>query len=179
MGLKQTQEVGSQLTAKNDVNILSENRTALRQATVHSDNGTVTLSSTNGDVQIQEGRNQEQLSFGAKSTHHGTLQTITSVTKHDHRYDSAQGSAIDGNNVLLQANNGNVSVQGSNVVAENHLVATAKNINIQAAENRVFEEDFEKTSKSGLMGSGGFGFSIGEKKEKVEQGGKKRNCNKK
>ena len=169
MGVKQTQEVGSQLTAKNDVNILSENLTALRQAGIHSDNGTVTLSSTNGDVQIQEGRNQEQLSFGAKSTHHGTLQTITSVTKHDHRYDSAQGSAIDGNNVVLQANNGNVSVQGSNVVAENHLVAKAKNISIQAAENRVFEEDFEKTSKSGLMGSGGFGFSIGEKKEKVEQ----------
>ncbi|WP_293730637.1 hemagglutinin repeat-containing protein, partial [uncultured Actinobacillus sp.] len=167
--LDQTQEVGSQLTAKNDVNILSENLTALRQAGIHSDNGTVTLSSTNGDVQIQEGRNQEQLSFGAKSTHHGTLQTITSVTKHDHRYDSAQGSAIDGNNVVLQANNGNVSVQGSNVVAENHLVAKAKNISIQAAENRVFEEDFEKRSKSGLMGSGGFGFSVGSKKEKVEQ----------
>ncbi|MDY6215554.1 MAG: S-layer family protein, partial [Actinobacillus porcinus] len=49
--LDQTQEVGSQLTAKNDINILSENRTALRQAGIHSDNGTVTLSSTNGDVQ--------------------------------------------------------------------------------------------------------------------------------
>ena len=167
--LDQTQEVGSQLTAKNDVNILSENRTALRQAGVHSDKGTVVIGSTHGDVQIQEGRNQEQLSFGAKSTHHGTLQTITSVSKHDHRYDSAQGSAIDGNNLVLQANNGNISIQGSNVVAENHLVANAKNINIQAAENRIFEEDFEKTGKSGLMGSGGFGFSIGEKKEKVEQ----------
>ncbi|MDY5421541.1 MAG: hemagglutinin repeat-containing protein [Actinobacillus porcinus] len=167
--LDQTQEVGSQLTAKNDVNILSENHTALRQASVHSDKGTVAIGSVQGDIQIQEGRHQEQLSFGAKSTHHGTLQTITSVTKHDHHYDTAQGSAIDGNNILLQANNGNVSVQGSNVVAENHLVATAKNINIQAAENRVFEEDFEKTSKSGLMGSGGLGFSVGSKKEKVEQ----------
>ncbi|WP_273402515.1 hemagglutinin repeat-containing protein [Actinobacillus porcinus] len=167
--LDQTQEVGSQLTAKNDVNILSENRTALRQVSVHSDKGTVVIGSTHGDVQIQAGRHQEQLSFGAKSTHHGTLQTITTVSKHDHHYDTAQGSAIDGNNVVLQANNGNVSIQGSNVVAENHLVAKAKNINIQAAENRIFEEDFEKTGKSGLMGSGGFGFSIGEKKEKVEQ----------
>ncbi|MDD7425879.1 MAG: hypothetical protein PUK61_05590, partial [[Actinobacillus] rossii] len=76
--------MGSQLTAKNDVNILSENHTALRQAGIHSDNGTVAIGSTHGDVQIQEGRHQEQLSFGAKSTHHGTLQTITSVTKHDH-----------------------------------------------------------------------------------------------
>ncbi|SUT96295.1 filamentous hemagglutinin outer membrane protein [[Actinobacillus] rossii] len=167
--LDQTQEVGSQLTAKNDVNILSENHTALRQAGIHSDKGTVAIGSVQGDVQIQEGRNQEQLSFGAKSTHHGTLQTITSVSKHDHHYDTAQGSTIDGNNILLQANNGNVSVQGSNVVAENHLVATAKNINIQAAKNRVFEEDFEKTGKSGLMGSGGLGFSVGSKKEKVEQ----------
>ncbi|MDY3124071.1 MAG: hemagglutinin repeat-containing protein [[Actinobacillus] rossii] len=161
--------MGSQLTAKNDVNILSENHTALRQAGIHSDKGTVAIGSVQGDVQIQEGRNQEQLSFGAKSTHHGTLQTITSVIKHDHHYDTAQGSAIDGNNVVLQANNGNVSVQGSNVVAENHLVAKAKNISIQAAKNRIFEEDFEKTSKSGLMGSGGLGFSVGSKKEKVEQ----------
>ncbi|WP_273404147.1 hemagglutinin repeat-containing protein [Actinobacillus porcinus] len=147
----------------------SQNRGFIRRILDMFGDNSSTLSSTNGDVQIQEGRNQEQLSFGAKSTHHGTLQTITSVTKHDHRYDSAQGSAIDGNNVVLQANNGNVSVQGSNVVAENHLVAKAKNISIQAAENRVFEEDFEKTSKSGLMGSGGFGFSVGSKKEKVEQ----------
>ncbi|TCP94918.1 filamentous hemagglutinin [Cricetibacter osteomyelitidis] len=166
--LDQTQEISSHLKAKNDVNIISENHTALRQASVHSDNGTVAIGSINGDVQIQEGRSQEQLSFGAKSTHNGMLQTTITVSKHDHAYDVAQGSTIDGNNVLLQANKGNMTIQGSNVVAENNLTATAKNINIQEAENRLFEQDFEKTKKSGLMGGGGFGFSIGQRKLTTE-----------
>ena len=167
--LDQTQEVGSQLTAKNDVNILSENLTALRQATVHSDKGTVVIGSTHGDVQIQAGRHQEQLSFGAKSTHHGTLQTITTVSKHDHNYDSAQGSAIDGNNVVLQANNGNISVQGSNVVAGKDLSLLAQNVSITTAQNTYHRSDLEKTKKSGFTASlTDTTASVGYEKSKIK-----------
>ncbi|PJG85311.1 hemagglutinin repeat-containing protein, partial [Conservatibacter flavescens] len=151
--LDQTQEVGSSLNAKNDVNIISENHTALRQASVHSDNGTITIGSMNGDVQIQEGRSQERLSSGSKGTTGNIFSKTTTIRKHDHNYDIAQGSVIDGNNVVLHANKGNMTIQGSNVVAKNNLTATANNINIQEAENRIFEQNFEKTKKSGLSGS--------------------------
>ncbi|BFU64113.1 hemagglutinin repeat-containing protein [Rodentibacter abscessus] len=166
--LDQQQEIGSELNAANHISILSQNATRVRQAALHSNNGTIAITSINGDIQIQEGRNKEQLAFGAKSTHSGTLQKTTITTKHDHRYDVAEGSAIDGNRILLRADKGNVTVQGSSVVGEKGFSAIAQNIAIQEAENRIFEQDFEKTSKSGLMGSGGFGFSVGMRKESVE-----------
>ncbi|QPB43232.1 hemagglutinin repeat-containing protein [Rodentibacter haemolyticus] len=166
--LDQQQEIGSKLNAANHISILSQNATRVRQAALHSNNGTLAITSINGDIQIQEGRNKEQLAFGAKSTHSGTLQKTTVTTKHDHSYDMAEGSAIDGNRILLRADKGNVTVQGSSVVGEKGFTAIAQNIAIQEAENRMFEQDFEKTSKSGLMGSGGFGFSVGMRKESVE-----------
>ncbi|WP_330935757.1 hemagglutinin repeat-containing protein, partial [Avibacterium paragallinarum] len=164
--LNQQQEVGSQLNGGGNITLVSEQSTVVRQGEIHSENGDVNLSSS-GDIRIEEGRNKEQLSSASKVKHSGFLQSTTHITKHDHHYDLAQGSTIDGKNVVLQSN-ANLTLQGSNVVAENHLNARAKNITIKEAENRVFEQDFEKTTKSGLMGSGGFGFTIGEKKDTTE-----------
>ncbi|MFZ7203305.1 hemagglutinin repeat-containing protein [Avibacterium avium] len=164
--LNQQQEVGSQLNGGGNIALASEQGTIVRQGEIHSENGNVNLSS-NGDIRLEEGRNKEQLSSASKVKHRGFLQSTTHITKHDHHYDLAQGSTLDGKNVVLQSN-ANLTLQGSNVVAENQLNAQAKNIAIKEAENRVFEQDFEKTTKSGLMGSGGFGFTIGEKKDTTE-----------
>ncbi|MCW9733586.1 hemagglutinin repeat-containing protein [Avibacterium sp. 20-15] len=164
--LNQQQEVGSQLNGGGNITLASEQGTVVHQGEIHSEKGDVNLSS-NGDIRIEEGRNKEQLSSAAKVKHRGTLQSITHITKHDHNYDLAQGSSIDGKNVILQSN-ANLTVQGSNIVAENQLDAQAKDITIKEAENRVFEQDFEKTTKSGLMGSGGFGFTVGSKKDTTE-----------
>ncbi|WP_410683511.1 two-partner secretion domain-containing protein [Avibacterium paragallinarum] len=164
--LNQQQEVGSQLNGGGNITLVSEQSTVVRQGEIHSENGDVNLSS-NGDIRIEEGRNKEQLSSASKVKHRGFLQSTTHITKHDHHYDLAQGSTLDGKNVVLQSN-ANLTLQGSNIVAENQLNAQAKNITIKEAENRVFEQDFEKTTKSGLMGSGGFGFTIGEKKDTTE-----------
>ncbi|WP_132689205.1 hemagglutinin repeat-containing protein [Volucribacter psittacicida] len=166
--LDQQQEIGSQLNAQSDIQIVSKNNTTLRQAALHSDNGTIAIQAAQGNIHIQEGRNQEQLDFGAKSSQSGFLQKTTTVTKHLHQYDMAQGSTIDANNIVLQADKGNIRVQGSSVVAENQLVASANNIDIQHAENKIYQQDVEKTSKSGLMGSGGFGFSVGLRKDTTE-----------
>ncbi|SUU37188.1 heme utilization or adhesion protein [Actinobacillus seminis] len=164
--LEQHQEVGSQLNGKGNITLAGEQGIVIRQGEIHSENGDVHIAS-NGNIRIEEGRHKERLSSASKVKHSGFLQSTTDITKHDHHYDLAQGSSIDGKNVLLQSN-ANLTVQGSNIVAENQLNARAKNIAIKEAENRVFEQDVEKTTKSGLMGSGGFGFSIGEKKNTTE-----------
>ncbi|WP_077315918.1 hemagglutinin repeat-containing protein, partial [Basilea psittacipulmonis] len=163
--LHQQQEVGSQINATGDITLSSEQGTVVRQGTVHSEQGDIHLLSQ-GDIRIEEGRDKEQLSSAGKVKRSGFLQSTTYVTKHDHDYDLAKGSTLDGKNVILQSL-ANLTVQGSNIVAENQLDARAKNLTIKEAENRVFEQDFEKTTKSGLMGSG-FGFTIGSKKVTTE-----------
>ena len=91
----------------------------------------------------------------------------TTIRQHEHDYDFAVGSNIDGKEVLIQSD-GKVNIQGSNVVADNNIAVNAKNIDIREAENRVYEQDFEQTKKSGLMSSSGIGFTIGSKKDTTE-----------
>ncbi|MFZ7236240.1 hemagglutinin repeat-containing protein [Avibacterium gallinarum] len=166
--LNQQQEVGSQLNGGGNITLVSEQGTVVRQGEIHSENGDVNLSS-NGDIRIEEGRNKEQLSSSSKGTTSGFLSKTTIIRKHAHNNDLAKSSIIDGKNVTFNTNKGNLTIQGSSVVAENNLIAKAKNIRIQEAENRIYSEDFYSKQKSGLMGSGGgVGFTVGSKKDTTE-----------
>ena len=165
--LKQQQEVGSQLQSRGDIYLGSTTQTHIRQSELHSDQGTLSLVSQ-GEIQIGAGRKQEQLASAAKVSHSGFLQSVTDTTKHQHRYDLAQGSNLDAQHLRLHSQQGDLTISGSNLVAEQTFMASAQNITVQETENRVFEQDIEKTSKSGLMGADGFGFSIGEKKTTTE-----------
>ena len=68
----------------------------------------------------------------------------------------------------LIAGQGNVTVQGSNVVGENGLTVQAKNIDIKEAENKVYSEDFHSKKKSGVLGGGGLGVTFGAQKQTLE-----------
>ncbi|MFT0806056.1 hemagglutinin repeat-containing protein [Avibacterium paragallinarum] len=166
--LNQQQEVGSQLNGVGNITLASEQGTVIHQGEIHSESGNINLSS-NGNIRIEEGRNKEQLYSGSKGTTSGFLSKTTIIRKHAHNNDLAEGSIIDGKNVTFNTNKGNLTIQGSSVIAENNLIAKAKNIRIQEAENRVYSEDFYSKQKSGLMGSGGgIGFTVGSKKDTTE-----------
>ena len=92
-------------------------------------------------------------------------QKATSIR--NHHYDLAQGSTLDADKINIQSTNGNVTVQGSNVVAENGLTVQAKNIEIKEAENRVYRDDFYSKQKSGMLG-GGIGVTFGSQKQTTE-----------
>ena len=92
-------------------------------------------------------------------------QKATSIR--NHHYDLAQGSTLDADKINIQSTKGNVTVQGSNVVAENGLTVQAKNIEIKEAENRVYRDDFYSKQKSGMLG-GGIGVTFGSQKQTTE-----------
>ncbi|WIM80129.1 hemagglutinin repeat-containing protein [Gallibacterium anatis] len=164
---EQKREIGSTFDIEENAVFSGKQGVTLRAAQISS-GGDLLVHSEQGDIQIQTGRHQETLAFATKYKDKSLLSTTTTTIKHDHRYDLAQGSNIDGENVSFNANNGALTIQGSSVVAENELIAKANNITIKEAENRIYSEDFYSEQKSGLMGSGGIGFSIGSKKETTE-----------
>ncbi|MFU2083338.1 hemagglutinin repeat-containing protein, partial [Gallibacterium anatis] len=164
---EQKREIGSTFDIEENAVFSGKQGVTLRAAQISS-GGDLLVHSEQGDIQIQTGRNQETLAFATKYKDKSLLSTTTTTIKHDHRYDLAQGSNIDGKNVSFNANNGDLTIQGASVVAENELIAKANNITIKEAENRIYSEDFYSEQKSGLMGSGGIGFSIGSKKETTE-----------
>ncbi|WP_155522512.1 hemagglutinin repeat-containing protein, partial [Serratia microhaemolytica] len=73
---------------------------------------------------------------------------------------------LSGNTVAVKGNN--VTVSGSAVVADNTLrLDAAQNLNIVAAEQQQSEFHLQEKTKSGLMSSGGIGFTVGKSMQRT------------
>ncbi|MGY6772366.1 hemagglutinin repeat-containing protein [Gallibacterium sp. ZY190522] len=165
--LDQQREIGSTFEIKEDAVLNSKQDVTLRAAQINA-GGDLIVNSEQGDIQLQAGRDQETLSFATKYKDKSLLSRSTTIIKHDHQYDLAQGSQLSGDNIVLTANQGKVSVKGSTIVADKNVNLQAQDIEITAAKNTRQEHDFYAEKKSGLMSSGGFGFTIGSRSEKQD-----------
>ncbi|OOF35619.1 hemagglutinin repeat-containing protein, partial [Rodentibacter heidelbergensis] len=163
--LDQKNEVGNQFNLEGNSRFVGKSAVEMRGVSASSQGEMQVLSE--GDIHIEESRQQEKLSEGRKWTKRGVLQSKTEIRRHIHTYDLAEGSSLDADNITLHSSYGNVNIQGANVVAENGLKIQGKNIDIKEAENRIYSEDFYSKKKSGLL-SGGIGITLGRQKQTLE-----------
>ena len=163
--LNQNNEIGSEFNIEGDARFVGKNAIEMRGASAVS-NGTMSVLSE-GDINIHESRQQERLSEATKWTKRGVFQSKGETRRHNHNYDIAEGSTLDADKIYIHSNNGNVSIQGSNAVAENGLVIKANNIDIHEAENRVYSDDYYSKKRSGAL-SGGIGITFGSQKQTTE-----------
>ncbi|WP_324681468.1 two-partner secretion domain-containing protein [Bibersteinia trehalosi] len=166
--LDQSAEVGNVISAKGDIRAVSGGDMVVRQSDISSESGEVLLGSRQGDVRIEAGRAEERLETARKSTSRGIFSKTTSTYRYTHDISEAIGSNIDGRNVNVIAQSGDVLVKGSSVVGDEALGVYGNNVAIVSDVNTHYQDEMSSTKKSGLMGSG-FGFTIGSKKEQIEQ----------
>ncbi|WHP46734.1 hemagglutinin repeat-containing protein [Mannheimia bovis] len=167
--LDQSAEVGNVISAKGGIRAVSGNNLTVRQSDISSESGEVLLGSRKGDVRIEAGRAEETLETGRKSTGRGLLSKTTSVHRYEHDISEAVGSNIDGRTVKVVSSSGDVVVKSSSVVGDEALTIYGKNdVSIVSDVNTHYQDELSMSKKSGLLGSG-FGFTIGSKKEQVEQ----------
>ncbi|MBQ9725523.1 MAG: hemagglutinin repeat-containing protein, partial [Neisseriaceae bacterium] len=78
-------------------------------------------------------------------------------------------SNITGNNVAIQSK-GDITLTGTNAVSDNGTVVYSENgdIKVHAAKNFYNTQEEKTVKKSGLLGTGGIGFTIGQQKTKSE-----------
>ncbi|WP_210400995.1 hemagglutinin repeat-containing protein, partial [Neisseria sp. HMSC064F03] len=93
---------------------------------------------------------------------------ILSSTKTHDRYrfshDEAVGSNIGGGKIIVSADQ-DINVRGSNLISDNGTVLKAgHDIDISTAHNRYTGNEYHESKKSGVMGTGGLGFTIGNRK---------------
>lgn len=92
---------------------------------------------------------------------------LSKKTTHTISEDSAtreKGTLLSGDNVTVSAGN-NLLVEGSFVVGDGNVaLAAGNNVDIIAATNTDTSWRFKEEKKSGLMGTGGIGFTIGSSK---------------
>ncbi len=125
-----------------------------------------------GDIGVAAGRDVN-LTTATESDYRYREQTKTSSgflskkTTHTIEEDSAtreKGSLLSGDNVTVSAGN-NLRVSGSAVAGDGDVALSAgNNVDIVAATNTDTSWRFKETKKSGLMGTGGIGFTIGSSK---------------
>ena len=163
--LDQENQTGNQIQVKGNAQYIAGQNITVTGNQLHSD-GETTIAAQ-GNIDIHEGRVKEHLNSAIKTTDRGLVSKKTITAKHRHDYDLAEASMIDADKIHLQSNNGNIKVQGSNLVAENGFTAQGKNIDITEAENRIYSEDVYSKKKSGMLG-GGIGVTFGSQKQTLE-----------
>ncbi|MEH8109264.1 hemagglutination protein, partial [Gallibacterium anatis] len=95
--LDQYNEIATSLSATGNALLSAKKGINLYGTQVDTKND-LTMVSEQGNINIAAARKQEQLSSGIKHTDKGLLSRTTIITKHDHRYDLAQGSQLTANN---------------------------------------------------------------------------------
>ncbi|WP_442870744.1 two-partner secretion domain-containing protein, partial [Citrobacter sp. Awk 4] len=147
----------------------SGNTTIIAGRDVNSEAAQVTAS---GDIGVAAGRDVN-LTTATESDYHYQDKTktkkglLSKKTTHTIEEDSATreaGTLLSGDNVTVQAGN-NLLVKGSSVVGDNTVALGAgNNVDIVAATNTDTSWRFKETKKSGLMGTGGIGITVGSSK---------------
>ncbi|WP_237897955.1 contact-dependent inhibition effector tRNA nuclease [Escherichia coli] len=142
------------VTAGRDITSVATAVTAKGDIRVNAGHDIVLGTATESDYHYSEsGETRNRL------LSHQTTRTITedSVTRE-------KGSLLSGNRVTVNAGN-NLTVQGSDVVADRDVsLAAGNHVDVLAATSTDTSWRFKETKKSGLMGTGGIGFTIGSSK---------------
>ncbi|WP_249507798.1 contact-dependent inhibition effector tRNA nuclease [Escherichia coli] len=142
------------VTAGRDITAVASSVTATGNISVNAGRDVALTTATESDYHYLETKKKSGGFLSKKTTH-----TISE--------DSASreaGSLLSGNRVAVNAGD-NLTVEGSDVVADQDVsLAAGNHVDVLAATSTDTSWRFKETKKSGLMGTGGIGFTIGSSK---------------
>ncbi|MDK2632979.1 hemagglutinin repeat-containing protein [Pantoea stewartii subsp. indologenes] len=146
------------MAAGRDINTQATDVTAQRDIALQAGRDVNLNTATESDYYYKEETKTKKGFLSKKTTH--TIQEDSATNE--------KGTLLSGNNVSVKAGN-DLLVKGSQVVGDGNVALDAgNNVSIAAATNTDSTWRFSETKKSGLMGTGGIGFSIGSSKSLQE-----------
>lgn len=164
-------ETANTILGTGDITIGAGNNASLRNTSVTSGEGKVTVTAGN-DVSITNGETESRDEYGIKYKESGFLSSKTTTIKSDDYHKGVTGSLLSGNEVTIQSGK-DTNITASTVVSQKDTSITAGgNVNIDTAQ-QIDKNQYEKqVKKSGLLGGGGLGFTIGSEKRKDTYAGR-------
>ncbi|MBQ9723748.1 MAG: hemagglutinin repeat-containing protein, partial [Neisseriaceae bacterium] len=180
--------------AVGDINFVSKGDGNYRAVNINSQNGKTQIVSREGKISVEEGRATNHIETRTHSQTSSLLSSKTEDRHYLSDSNEALHSNITGKNAVIIGSRGDVNIVGANIVsgdesdipqdisgslnkqgmsnAQNNAQHKPKtviysengNININAAENRYYSESEHQVKKSGLLGTGGIGITIGTQK---------------
>lgn len=160
--------VGTQIKTRNDTALAAGQNINVDGSSIASEKA-LNLNAGN-DVNIRGVLNSTDLDERHKVTgSSGWLSKKTTTTRDTVDRQTVQGSELSADSVKVIAGN-NIGVIGSSIAGTGDVAMKAGNdLTISSMAGRNDETHLKQEKKSGLMGSGGIGFTIGSRKESTDQ----------
>ncbi|EFE3816079.1 filamentous hemagglutinin, partial [Escherichia coli] len=161
-----TQSTGSTLAGNGDVTLTAGRDMTSQAASLSAQKGLALMAGH--DVTLTGAQNTRSLDEYHKVTGSSGMLSKTTTTTHDVTdRRTMTGSELNGDTVSIGAGH-NLNVTGSSVAGDNRVsLAAGNNLNIGTLTESNRETHLKQEKKSGLMSSGGVGFSVGSQSLKV------------
>nr|WP_242628780.1 hemagglutinin repeat-containing protein [Xanthomonas oryzae] len=158
---------GTQLGAGDTIVMQAGRDLTLASTAVASQTGGIAVAAGH-DIKLLATQEQHDAVVHQQTRKKSMLSSKT-VTTHDATHDSlAITSSLSGEKISVAAGNDLLS-QGTQIVGTGNVVlAAGNNLSMETAQSTHSESHDKQTVKSGLMGSGGIGFTIGKQTVKTE-----------
>ena len=164
----QTAEVGTDIQSQGDLLIKAGNDIKIRQGNLDSEKGLTALQAGH-DIQISEGRSTLDFDESVYTQSKGFLSKRSQLDTYQRQHDEAQGSSVTGKLVYMDAGH-DLNVVGSDIVSEQKAQLHAgHDAQLTTAQSYYNDRESHQTKKSGLMGTGGIGFTVGSKQDQFTQ----------
>ncbi|HHK8329988.1 TPA: hemagglutinin repeat-containing protein, partial [Serratia marcescens] len=160
--------VGSTLSGQGGVSVVAQDGSITATASaLHSEQGAVALQAKQ-DVTLNTATERESTFSEERSQKKGFLKKSSSHSIANDAATREKGSLLSGNSVSVNAGN-DLTVTGSAIAADQDVnLQAGRNVDIGAATETDTHYRLEEKKKSGLLGSGGIGFTIGKQSSKHE-----------
>lgn len=164
---RRADDVGARIDTQGDVVLSAGRDLAATAANVRSESGAVTLSAER-DLQLGSGESTREFAQGSYFKHRGAVGSTTSTSRIASSRTEVAGTTVSGARVAINAGR-DVSVAGSNVVSDTGTRLEAqRNVQIAVAEASSTDSQYQKSTRTGLMTSGGAGLTLGHRSLKTD-----------
>lgn len=160
--------IGSTFSSQQGVTAIArQGGVTVTGSTLHSEQGAITLQAKK-DVTLNSATERESQYSEERSERKRFLSKSSSHTLTDDRVTYQKGTLLSGEHVSISAGH-DLRVKGSSIAADRDVSLQAgHNVDIGAATETASHTLLEEEKKSGLLSSGGIGFTIGSQSSKHE-----------
>ncbi|KER03276.1 hemagglutinin repeat-containing protein [Photorhabdus temperata] len=162
--LTQEHDIGSQITTAGNLALRAGNNLNATAANVNA--GQQLTAQAGNNLTLNAGTASSDLVEHSKQTSKGLL-SKSSVETHDEIHERrAVSTTLSGDSVTVQAGK-DLNIIGSNVAGTQDVnLAAGNQLTVTTADEARHETHLRKEKKSGLMGTGGIGFTVGKASQK-------------
>ena len=159
-------DVASSIEAACAVDIVAGRDIVSRGAQLATSDGDIQLNASR-DVTLSTAESHVSVDEAHRHTRRGFLSSTTTSSRHTLNQTTQHGTLLSGNRVNVQTGQ-DIKISGSDIASSQGTVLdAARNVSIEAATNTRDETHLQQKRTSGLMSSGGFGLTIGNRNLKT------------